>query len=259
MTALTTRRMAGLRGASWFLLAGVVVALSAGLAARAANPSALWQIVHDRCVPDEQQKQDPAPCAAVDLSRGYAVLKDLVGKTQFLLIPTARVSGIDDPAILAPDAPNYWQPAWEARRFVEQRAGQAIPRDKLSLAINSSVGRTQDQLHIHVDCVRADVRDAVMQHADAIGSQWTEFPVPLAGQRYRAMRLEQAEPGATNPFRLLAQSIDPKDMPWHTLVLVGTDFAGKPGFVLFDDRADLPAGDRAAGEQLQDHDCALLR
>src|ERR1700757_2680511 len=70
------------------------------------DSDALWTIVHDQCVPHEQRASDPAPCALVDLSgggdRGYVVLKDPVGATQFLLIPTARVTGIESPALLEP-------------------------------------------------------------------------------------------------------------------------------------------------------------
>ncbi len=236
--------------------------LLAGLAptARAADPSALWHIVHARCVPDEQSKRDPAPCAAVDLAGGYAVLKDRDGATQFLLIPTARVSGIEDVAILAPDAPNYWDAAWQARHDVEQRAGHALARDVLSLAINSPSGRTQDQLHIHIDCIRADVRAALAQHQAQIGPQWSEFPIPLAGHRYRAMRLPGADLGTTNPFRVLAAGVKQAEMAEHTLVLAGATFApDQPGFILLDDRADLATGDHASGEELQDHDCALAR
>lgn len=241
---------------SLLLLSGLALTL-----ARAADPSALWHIVHDRCVPDAQDKHDPAPCASVDLAHGYAVLKDRDGATQFLLIPTARVSGIEDAAILAPDAPNYWDAAWQARHYVEQRAGHTLPRDVLSLAINSAKGRTQDQLHIHVDCLRTDVRAALALHVADIGPQWGDFPVPLAGHGYRAMRLSGAELGFTNPFRLLVSAGVPQaEMGDHTLVLAGATFGdAQPGFVLLDDRADLAAGDRASGETLQDHDCALAR
>ena len=47
-------------------------------------------------------------------------------------------------------------------------------------------------------------------------------------------------------------------MGMYTLVLVGETFAdGSIGFVLLDDRADPAAGDRASGEDLQDHSCAV--
>ena len=232
----------------------------AALTARAADPSALWHIVHDRCVPDAQGKHDPAPCASVDLVHGYAVLKDIVGNTQFLLIPTARVGGIEDKAILAPDAPNYWDAAWQARRYVDQRAGHPLPRDDIALAINAVSGRSQDQLHIHIDCIRPDVRAALAQHQAEVGPQWSDFPVPLAGHRYRAMRLSGDELGDTNPFRLLSAGVPQDEMGQHTLVLAGATFAAnQPGFILLDDRADPAAGDRGSGEALQDHDCALAR
>lgn len=252
------RRAVRLRLAALLLFALAVV-LGVGIAARAANPSALWHIVHGQCVPDQLRRHNPAPCATVDVARGYAVLKDIRGDYQFLLIPTARVSGIDDPAILAAGAPNYWQYAWQARRYLEQRVGHAVPRTMLSLAINSSVGRSQNQLHIHVDCVRADVRAALERYQRSIGRSWAPFPVPLAGHHYRVMRVEQSEPGTVNPFRLLAASVSAAEMRWHTLVLVGTAFGGRPGFVLLDDRADLAAGNRGSGEELQDHSCSLLR
>jgi len=234
--------------------------LGVALTARAADPSGLWHIVHDRCVPDEQQKHDPAPCVQVDLAHGYVVLKDYIGSTQFLLIPTARVGGIEDKAILAPDAPNYWDAAWQARHYVEQRAGHALSRDVLSLAINSTSGRTQDQLHIHVDCLRPDVHAALAQHQAEIGPRWSDFPVPLAGHRYRAMRLSGAELGSVNPFSLLSADVPQAEMGKHTLALAGATFApDQPGFILLDDHANLAAGDFGSSETLQDHDCALAR
>ena len=167
----------------------VVVFWGFGIGRADADPDALWTIVHDRCVPDQRQHNDPAPCATVDLSvgdeHGYAVLKDINGATQFLLIPTERISGIESPAILAPGATNYLAAAWRARSFVDERAGQTLPRDWVSLAVNSEVSRSQNQLHIHIDCVRADVHEALTEHVAEIGAVWTPFPVPLAGHLYR--------------------------------------------------------------------------
>ena len=235
--------------------------------ARAADPSALWHIVHDRCVPNEVQHGDPAPCALVDLAGGpaggpaggYVVLKDIVGATQFLLLPTARIGGIESPELLAPDAPNYFQDAWEARRFTEARAPAPLSREDLSLAINSALGRTQNQLHIHIDCLRQDVRDALAQHLAGLGDAWAPFPVPLAGERYIARRVIAPDLRGANPFLLLAASSPAAraHMGEYTLVAVGASFAGRPGFVLLADRAEPARGNFASGEELQDHKCAL--
>lgn len=243
------------------LLLALLTAIVTASPAHAADPSALWRIVHEQCVPDQADHGDPAPCARVDLRGGWAVLKDLVGPTQFLLIPTQRASGIDDPALLDGAAPNYFAAAWRARSFVDERAGADLPRDWIGLTINSAFARTQDQLHIHVDCVRADVHDALRAHADAVGPVWAPFPVPLAGHQYDAMAVGGDELDV-DPFVLLADGVPGArdDMAARTMAVVGTvGAAGNPGFVLLTDRADAVTGDEAAAEELQDHDlCPLV-
>jgi CDP-diacylglycerol pyrophosphatase len=241
------------------LLAAAMVGVACGpVPSAAADPNALWNIVDGQCVPDQRTHGDPAPCALVaDAERpdGYAVLKDLVGKTQYLLIPTARIAGIESPELLHPGAANYFAAAWRARTFVDQRAGEVLPRDWLSLAINSEVGRTQDQLHVHVDCVSSDVRDAVQRHVDALGPGWTPFPESLADHHYDATTVRGDDLDATNPFLLLANGIPGAraDMGLRTLVVVGAWFGdGQPGFVVLTDRAD--GENLASGEELQDHD-----
>lgn len=243
----------------------LLLLLAGGIAARATNPSALWHIVHDRCVPNEQQTGHPAPCALVDLSqgvaRGYVVLKDLVGATQYLVLPTARITGIESPLLLKPEVPNYMAHAWAARRFVDARAKMTLPRQDLSLALNSVFGRSQNQLHIHVDCVRADVRNAIATHLGALGASWTPFPVSLVGQSWMARRVASSDLQGVDPFRLLAAvaSQTRGGMGWWTLVAVGASLDGRPGFVLLAERADPARHNFASGEDLQDHACAVLR
>jgi CDP-diacylglycerol pyrophosphatase len=249
-----------MRAALWLLL-GLLFGSANGWAA---DPSALWKIVDGKCVPHEAAAHDPSPCSAVDVAggaeKGFAALKDMYGVAQFLLIPTARISGIEDPAILAPGATNYWNAAWQGRHFVEERLHTALPRDAVSLAINSVYGRSQNQLHIHIDCVRPDVQDALAANLDQVVDTWTVFPTPLAGHSYRSIRIDQPTLEGVDPFRVLADA-DPRaraDMGAHTLVVIGARFRdGRDGFVLLDDHLDLAAGDFASGEQVQDHSCAI--
>ena len=229
--------------------------------ARAANPDALAGIIDGRCVPDQQQHASPAPCEAVDIGGGVAVgtavLKDIVGRAQYLLLATGPVSGIEDPAVLASDAPNYFAAAWDARGAMQARLPQPVPRDAISLAVNSPTGRTQNRLHIHVDCLRSDVRAVLDAAAPAIGADWAPLAVPLAGRDYRARKLA-GETLTANPFRLLLAS-EPGGagaMGTHTLAIVGATFADGPGFILLDHTAHLPF-DRGSAEELQDHACAV--
>src|ERR1700712_1845327 len=85
----------------------------------AADPNALWQIVHFDCAPMAQKTGKAGVCADVDIAHRYALLKDRRGVAQHLLIPTDRIAGIESPQVLAPDAENYWADAWNARSFVQ--------------------------------------------------------------------------------------------------------------------------------------------
>jgi len=220
------------------------------------NPSALWQIVHGKCAIHPEKA--PVPCAVYDAKGGYAVLHSLEGRGQYLLIPTVRMAGMESAGLLDPKTPNYFADAWAQRQRVSMDYGVSVPREDLSLAINSVLGRTQDQLHIHIDCVRGDVKRALAAHLPSVGEEWAYFPVALAGRRYRARWIE-GDVISGSPFRLLAASLpDPAaEMGSHTLVMVPEMRAGRPGFVLLDDHVH--GLDRASGEVLQDHACGVLR
>jgi CDP-diacylglycerol pyrophosphatase len=243
----------------------IAVALLGAVQAARADRLALWTIVHDKCVVDFTTNNNPAPCREVRLdgeAGGDAVLKDLVGATQFLLIPTSRITGIEDPAVLAAGADNYFADAWRAIGLVSANAHASLPRDDLSLAINAPTARSQDQLHIHMDCVREDVRDALHGLAASVGGSWTPLAVPLAGHRFQAIRINGDSLDAANPFRLLADGVPgaAAEMDQHTLVVVGMTFAGgAPGFLVLDGHTDLLHGEFGNGEALQDHDCAVAR
>lgn len=228
--------------------------------------SRLWMLVHDRCVPAAAQKlHAPLPCVEVDApnddpAAGYAVLKDRAGRYQYLVLPLAHITGIESPALQAPGAPNYFADAWTARLYVEAALHAAQPRDALSLAVNSAMDRSQDQLHIHVDCIRPDVRDALRRLLPTIDGQWRPLSarLPPNGDVYRA-RWVEGETLAVDPFKSLAASLPRGDsMARHSLVVTGARSAsGKPGFILLSGSAIHHDGDHGNGEDLQDHACTI--
>jgi CDP-diacylglycerol pyrophosphatase len=245
------------------LIAIGAMAIMAGSRLRAAdmpqtNPNVLWVIVHGKCVPTQAAEGFAGPCQFVDLDAHYAVLKDLHGNTRFLLLPTYPISGIESPALLQPGAPNYWQAAWTARKFVEEKAGRAIPRDQLGLAVNSAVGRSQNQLHIHIDCVNADIRAGLQAHEHEISDKWPGRPLVLADRRYYIIKLLGPDLG-TDPFRRLAERLEHSaaDMGEQSLSLLGAEFTGgKPGFYLLDSPAGIHG---ATSEDVLDRDCKVLQ
>ncbi|WP_244206459.1 CDP-diacylglycerol diphosphatase [Caballeronia pedi] len=224
----------------------------------AANPNALWEIVHDYCEPAAEGAHVQQRCADVSLRGGYAVLKDIVGIAQYLLIPTARVSGIESPELLQPNAPNYFRDAWHARVYVDRALRRTLPRDEVSLAINSASGRTQNQLHIHIDCLAADVAQTLREVGPGIGTEWAPLPVRLRGHVYSAMRIDDADLAHTDPFKLVAPYAARRGqtMGEQTLLLAGAVRGdGAPVFFLLNDHVQ--TGNWASSEELQDHTCSV--
>jgi CDP-diacylglycerol pyrophosphatase len=229
---------------------------------QAHDADALWKIVDGQCRRHQLEGGKPTPCDQIDLrpGAGFAVLKDTVGIAQFLVIPTKRLTGVESPELLAQDSPNYWAYAWHVKAAVEKRLHRKMERDQVGLAINSVYGRTQNQLHIHVDCIRPDVQQSLRRHIGEIGSQWAPLGEALNGHPYWAMRLRGSELGDNDPFKLLAEQMPSArhHMDRQTLVLLGATFEdGTQGFILLDDHVDLSIGDRAHGEELLDHECAI--
>ena len=241
-----------------FLILGV------DAAQRDLPPNTLWEVVHNLCVPGQSEYHDPKPCLQVNLNGGiedgFAILRDPRGGTQFLLIPTTRISGIESPIVRGPHATNYFAAAWEARTYINEALHQTLPRDGLGLAINSAVSRSQDQLHIHFSCIRADVLEALYKNERTVGNRWAPFNVPFFGHYYLAMWVPGEHLSTHNPFRLLAEGLPEaiRDMGDRTLVVVGlTRSDGTKGFVILTDRVNKESDDLANGEELLDHACHI--
>lgn len=249
---------------------GILACATFLLAAMRAGPidylprNALWEVVHNVCVPGQLQNGDPTPCLKVDLKegigRGFAILRDPRGGTQFLLIPTVPISGIESPIARDLTAANYFSLAWEVRNTLDDALRRELSRDEVGMAINSLISRSQDQLHIHFSCVRPDVFETLHKHEKAIASHWTAFNFPLYGQRYMAMWVPGESLDAHNPFQLLAAGLANavSNMDQRTLVVIGfTRGDGTPGFVILAGLANVPKGDFANGEELLDHSCQI--
>jgi CDP-diacylglycerol pyrophosphatase len=245
-------------------LCAAFVLFAADAAQRELPRNALWEVVHNICVPGQSLHHDPTPCLQVDLTggieNGFAIIRDPRGGTQFLFIPTTRISGIESPAIRGPNAANYFASAWEVRSHIDDALHLTLRRDDVGLAINSIVGRSQDQLHIHFSCIRADVSEALHKHEGNIRDQWVPFDVALVGHRYIAMWVSGEHLSPHNPFRLLAEGLPDaaRDMGNRTLVVIGlTRAGGTEGFVILADQVNTAHGDLANGEELLDNSCRI--
>lgn len=226
------------------------------------HPNALWRVVHDLCLKSETMVGSPTPCARVSLSGRYAVIKDPERPTQLLLVPTDRVVGVESPSLLKPDSPNYWQAAWGARDLFQRQFAQPVPREDVGMAVNSAFSRNQTQLHIHIDCVRAQTRDLVAEHLEQIGARWSNLSSPLLGRRYyRVLWVPGDELGDADPFKLLAGDPEAREaMAGQSVAVIGARRVnGQPGFVILSyQEGEANDAGGPSGEALLDHHCHVL-
>ena len=256
----------------FFLLrAAVLLAIVFAADVARADRDALWHIIDTQCVPEAAAGQAPAPCARVQLApdrdHGWVLLKDRVGVLQFLLMPTARIPGIESPLIEAPDATNYLAQAWRARdlldaRNAQTRRGGPLPRDVVSLTVNSIKRRSQDQLHIHISCTQPELRARLLAAQEDIGKDWAQLPGGWLRHTWFVRRVEAKRLDGVNPFVDVAEHLPGlgADMSLVTIGVVGVHFTnGADGFVLMASRFDPadPSTGTAEGD-VQDHDCAVL-
>jgi CDP-diacylglycerol pyrophosphatase len=241
------------------LLICVATALALiSLHAMSANRDALRQIAQEQCLVHWLGAHSPAPCERLYLpdppspNGGYAVLADRKGGAHFLLIPTQTIGGIESPEALEPKAPNYFAAAWQARDRVAASVGHAVARTAIGLAVNPKSARSQDQLHIHVECLRADVAEALQANAGNITGRWSSVRIGL--WHYDALRVSGDELGQSNPIVLLAGHLaaGPASMENYTLIVAGMQFADGPGFAVLAGTGLVPAG-----ELLLDSNCVL--
>ena len=224
-----------------------MLCLLAGLGGCARNAEsadlAIWRIVDQGC---NAGQHDPAQSYApndltCDTRQGYAVLKDRCGPTHFLLIPTARRTGVESPELQTTGEPNYFALAWEQRaKTLNTAPGDA----DIGLAINSRYGRSQSQLHIHIDRLRPEVRAALRGLTLPIGA---ETYLELMGHRYRVDHLDTL---TQSPIARAAREWDARTLDERARLTLAITGDGVGGFFLLSDRADLAALDRGHAEEL---------
>ncbi|PHI97301.1 hypothetical protein BG621_00455 [Parasaccharibacter apium] len=201
---------------------------------------ALWRIVQ-HCAVDAAHR----PCTIYKAKDGYAVLKAREGQGQYLLLPTQPIRGIEADPLLHADTPPYVQQAWEQRHFVAYAYGIPIADERFLLAINSRWARSQEQLHIHIDCMREDVRQ-ILAH---IPREARAGEVRLLGHMYRWWRVPTLEPPALQMVSFFPKGADERERGRYGVAVI----ASQGAFLLLRNRAGGMGWGYA--EELQDHQC----
>lgn len=242
-----------------FLAANLLT--SAG-AAQAGARNQLWPVVRT-CASAYRMLGVAFPCLAVDLpggdlDRGYAVLRPL-RSDDLILSPTRQTPGVEDPFLQSPEAPDYFAAAWRARAFLKGPDGNPPPRDDVALAVNSENTRSQDQLHIHIGCLRPDVRHFLDQAAQRMPLyDWSRVGPGLGRQVYYGVRVRASDFDKLNPFRLAAHGFaGAAENPGGLMILVvGAQVKSEDDFLILASFEGASRASRTVGaESLLDRNC----
>ncbi len=207
------------------LIAATLVGSAAfAYAANFASRTALWQVVR-ACTLDKSTLGSPLPCLDVNLDggaeRGFAVLRPPFGAPDTILTPTRRIVGLEDPALQAPDTPNYFALAWEARRHLPGRTAPADER--VALAVNSTLARSQDQLHIHIGCLTPDFAERLQ--SPGLGPRtgvWRRGPDLGKKLEFWTYRSGSRDWAGLEPIRLARDLVGQRALARTTLAVVAT-------------------------------------
>jgi CDP-diacylglycerol pyrophosphatase len=244
----------------------LVLLVAAGATAWLHGRDTLWRIVSENCVPAAQQGK-PSRCTEASIGKGVAagdvVFKDKNGPLQYLVMPTARVAGIEDPQLLRPEAPPYFADAWRARHWMETTHGAPIPAEDAAIALNSAWSRSQDQLHLHVSCVRADLKARLKAVSIAPSDTWAPLPGGWNGHAYLVRSVAADTLDGIDPIRDVAAHVPGAagEMGHQAIAVVGAALAdGRRGFWLLESSIAPMSGWLGGIEgDVQDHSCVVLR
>ena len=205
----------------------------------APRPNSLWSLAQC-CARD--LKSDPG-CRYYSKADEFIILKDNspVKPDSYMIIPTIKITGIEDKQIFAPPFVDFWAYGWQqAKTYIERPAAET------ALAINSTSGRTQNQLHIHISCVRPDVAqvlaDQRCKDRRPIRRRRSQLTLGPDRNTYRVIR-SAALSAAESPYSLVAAMPGAKaDMAAAEHAVVGSTTPGS--YYVLDTYATAPTAAR---------------
>lgn len=226
----------------------------------------------------EDKQHGIYPCAFIEtplnittIAAGYVVIKDEApAKTNaFLTIPSKVVSGIEDPQVTffakgivsLAESRNFWLDAWDQRglvntlyRVLNPKKTKDLANTQIGLAVNSAFARSDNQLHLHMACLRTDVQSTLANVKPAITTSWSKSPIQMPGSLHAYYAIELTSLTNQNPFLMMQSGPGyfPNDPGATTLVLTGSP---NGNYYLLEDYAHGGAKDPGAGEELLDEVC----
>lgn len=230
----------------------------------------LWRIVSKQCIPQyiAQERTGQSlqpPCIDVvpspTIEKGYAIFEDRKGPMHILLIPTEKIIGIEDRRLLEPETTDYFSKAWDSRHYLTRLANKTVSREMVSLTINSAWGRSQEQLHIHIACIRPEIKAHLVSQLEDFSDQWTSVEYGVNNDFYLVRTLTEKQFQEMSLFRRLANEIPDaeKEMGKYGMALVPyRDKNKQPMYLMLANKVDVMDLNLGYTGDIQDYQCDLL-
>ena len=187
------------------------------------RPDTLWALA--QCC--ERSLTSDVGCRVYDKKDDYVIIKD----------NSVRKAPVVD----------FWQYGW-----AQSRTYPGYPPADTAMAINSAQGRTQNQLHIHISCVRPQVKKVLEQaEIEFFPARPVTLRLPPHDSPYRVIKVTSLV-GEQSPFLVFQADPEVRDhMGEQSIAVVGSSVAGQY-FVL-----DTQSGGGKPGhaEELLDQTC----
>lgn len=156
----------------FFVAAGLMAAFSSGAVDHCSGLNDLPDALEKAC---NQESLDPLRCPYHNMN--FGVLETRSSPVHYLLIPYAKVCGIEDKQLWTLGKENWFADAWQQRHLLVDAKilSYGAPLSRIGIALNSERGRSEGQLHVHINCVRKNIDQQLSAKAGQFNEQWGKF------------------------------------------------------------------------------------
>lgn len=172
------------------------------------DATSLRESMHKDCLSSTGEPFNTNEC----LNRGadFVIYKTKTEPYHYLFIPITDIEGVESPLFWQEGYPSWFTMAWRHRYLAAPNLGRkGVDINNVGIAINSKYARTQNQLHIHINCIRPDV-SLVLRKIDPSKIQGR---VDLLGISYEMLRF----PGTDLPDWAISKFNSKEDFAKQTL------------------------------------------
>ncbi|MGP1938976.1 MAG: CDP-diacylglycerol diphosphatase [Arsenophonus sp. ET-DL9-MAG3] len=222
------------------------------------NNNKLWETINKQCISQFKNNTLKSPCIKFDKQHKYVIYKDIKGKLHYLLLPLDRISGIESSILQQKNTENYFILAWQNREHFIKISKKPINEQFLSLAINSKYGRTQDQLHIHLACLKHEVFQKIKENEDILTNNWQPLKKRINNHQYIAIKVSWLDINKISPFNYLKKYVTEcgDNISYYGLAMIPSTEKNK--FILLAIRLKFLYFNFGSAGEIQDYQCKLI-